>query len=211
MKKTKINVIIAALFATTLTGCIGCGGNSNENEAPLLGDTVTVRPDHMRDHTTYGACYGIKGNTMTMLADSGDTIYVDISPAIEEEQVFGDPSMGDRVVMMLTKDKSQATMVVNESLLLGNWVMDDPLSGQGKVGIRFKEGGIAESINQESYIYNSWRFWNGKLVISMTREGGAEIEEIDSFMVSYLTKDSLVYCNKLDTMFYSRQKQTEEE
>jgi len=209
MIKSNLKTIVATLFAATLTGCMGCGGNSHENEAPLLGDTVTVRPDFMRDHTTYGFCYGMRGTKMTMLTDSGDTIYVDLAEATEENQVFGNPSTGDRVAVMLTRDKLRATLVVNESVLLGDWVMDDPLSGQGKVGVRFKDGGIAESINQESYIYNSWRFWDGKLVISMTREGGAEIEEIDSFRIKYLSKDSLCYCNKIDTMFYSRPKPPE--
>jgi len=206
----KAKAIISVLFALTLTGCIGCGGNSNEPQAPMYGDTVTQRPDYMRDHTTYGLCYGKNGSRLTMLADSGDTIYIDISPAEEENMVFGNPQTGDRVVMMLTKDKKQATMVVNESLMLGEWVMDDPLSGQGKVGIRLKEGGIAESINQESYIYHSWRFWNGKLVITQTREGGFDFEETDSFMVEYLSEDSLVYCNKLDTMRYQRKKEQAE-
>lgn len=100
-------------------------------------------------------------------------------------------------------------MVINQSALLGDWVMPNPLDGSSEMGIRIKEGGIAESIDQPALIYRSWKLVNGKLEIVSVREGGNEEEEVNLYDIISLGPDSLVYKDEDDTYEYTRYKQKE--
>jgi hypothetical protein len=100
-------------------------------------------------------------------------------------------------------------MVVNQAALLGNWVMPNPIDGSDEVGITIKEGGIAESIEQSSIIYKTWKLTRGKLEIVLVREGGTEEEETYLYDIVKVTPDSLVFKDADDTYEYSRQKPKE--
>ena len=112
--------------------------------------------------------YGISGDATTMnvlqlITDTGDTLSFDLSDANDAGKVLGGLQSGDRMAVIPSADKGEAQMVINESTLLGDWVMPNPLDGSDEVGIRIKEGGIAESIEQPNLSYRTWRLIRGQL------------------------------------------------
>ena len=124
--------------------------------------------------------------------------------------VFGGMKVGDRMAVLPNDDKTAAQLVVNQASLLGDWVMPNPLDGSSEVGISIKEGGIAESIDQNSIIYKTWRLTRGKLEIVLVREGGSEEDETYLYDIVKLAPDSLVYKDAEETFEYSRQKPAEQ-
>jgi len=122
----------------------------------------------------------------------GDTLMLSLIEAKDQKQVFGGYAVGDRMAVMLKNDHV-AKLVINLSTLLGNWVMPNPIDGSSEMGIAIKEGGIAESIEQSSVIYKTWRIFNGKLEIFAQRDGGGDEEEIYLYDITKLTADSLTY------------------
>ena len=113
--------------------------------------------------------------------------------AQEAGQVFGGLQSGDRLAILANDKKTEAVKVINLNTLLGDWVMPDPLDGSAEVGIRIKEGGVAESIDQSTIIYKTWKIFNGKLEILSQREGGGDMEELNLYDLVLLGPDSLVY------------------
>ena len=205
MKRLESIVLVAAAALTMGS----CGGSNNQQSAEATGhadQTVTV--DINRDSMVYGICGdGSAMNTLQLLSDLGDTLTLSIADANEKGQCFGGLQSGDRMAVLL-KNKHVARMVINQSALLGDWVMPNPIDGSSEMGIRIKEGGIAESIDQPSIIYRSWRLFNGKLEIVAIREGGAEEEEINLYDIVSLGSDSLVYKDSEDVYEYSRFRET---
>ena len=131
------------------------------------------------------------------------------SAAQENGHVYGGVQPGDRMAVLANKDRSEAEMVINQATLLGNWVMPNPLDGSDEVGISIKEGGIAESIDQGSIVYKTWRLNRGKLEVVLVREGGSEEEETYYYDIVKLGADSLVYKDGDELYEYSRQKSKE--
>lgn len=157
-----------------------------------------------RDSTLYGICGdGSAMNTLQLITDVGDTVTLSIADANDRGQCFGGFQTGDRMAVIL-KDKNTARQVINQSAMLGDWVMPNPLDGSSEMGIRIQEGGIAESIDQPSTIYRSWRLFNGKLELVSVREGGAEVVETNLYDIVYIGPDSLVFKDAEDTYEYSR-------
>ena len=97
------------------------------------------------------------------------------------------------MAVLPNKAKTEAVIVINQNTLLGDWVMPNPIDGSSEVGIRIKEGGVAESIDQSSIIYKTWKIYNGKLEILSQREGGGDMEEVNLYEILLLGADSLVY------------------
>jgi hypothetical protein len=135
--------------------------------------------------------------------------------AQEAGMVFGGLQMGDRLAVMANEKRTEATEIINLNTLLGDWVMPDPIDGSAEVGIRIKEGGVAESIEQSSIIYKTWKIFNGRLEILSQRDGGGDEEELNLYELVKLGADSLVYrtMNKpreeMETFEYSRWKEPE--
>ena len=188
---------------------LSCGG-SNSHQAEREEDTVDAY-DQIRDHTLYGLCGAIPSTSqLKVITDTGDTLALDITRAIENRKMLGSIRVGDRLAVMTNKDQTEATEVININLLLGDWVMPDPLDGSDEIGIRIKEGGVAESIEMTNITYRTWRIFNGKLEITSIREGGGEAEETNYFDILKLSADTLVYKtigkpqDEEETMEYSR-------
>lgn len=162
------------------------------------------------DPTLFGVC-GVETtmNSLQLITDTGDTLQLDITNARDNNQVFGGLQVGDRMAVIPNERHTEATLVVNQAALLGNWVMPNPIDGSDEVGICIKEGGIAESIEQSSIIYKTWKLTQGKLEIVLVREGGTEDEETNLYDIVKLTPDSLTYRDDEDTFEYSRQKPKE--
>ncbi len=202
MKKTVIFSIVAS---AVLTIC-SCGNKSQQ--VPFdNGDSAEIVN---ADPTIYGICgVGTTMNTLQLITDMGDTLMLDLTPAQENEQVFGGMGVGDRMAVIPTADRKSVEMLINQATLLGNWVMPNPLDGSDEVGIRIKEGGIAESIDLTNITYKTWRLSRGKLEVVLVREGGSEEDEISLYDFVKLADDSLVIKDVDQTMEYSRQKPKE--
>ncbi|WP_028904573.1 MULTISPECIES: lipocalin family protein [unclassified Prevotella] len=185
----KLVFLSVAIAVVMLMSCGGGGRHQAEREE----DTVDVN-DLIRDHTIYGLCSGIpSASQLKLLTDNGDTLTLDITRARSEHQLLGSFRVGDRLAVMTNKAKTVATEVINVNLLLGDWVMPDPLDGSDEVGIRIKEGGVAESIEMTNITYRTWRIFNGKLEITSIRESGGEGEETNFYNILKLSSDTLIY------------------
>ena len=198
MKKIGIILLVAAAVLT-----IGSCGNNTQKVPFDNGDSANMSIDS----TLYGICgEATSMNMLQLITDTGDTLMLDISYAKDKDQVFGGLQVGDRMAVMPNYTMSEASIVINQSALLGNWVMPNPIDGSDEVGISIKEGGVAESIDQGSIIYRTWRLVKGHLEIVLVRDGANDVEELN---LVKLTADSLMYKDAEETFEYSRQKPKE--
>ena len=210
----KIMFFMAAASMTIMMSCGGKGGQ--QVVASQQEDTAAIN-SIPRDKTLYGLCgEGTAMNTLQLLRDNGDTLVLSITNAMEAGQVFGGLQVGDRIAVYANDNNSEAIIVINQNALLGDWVMPNPIDGSSEVGIRIKEGGVAESIEQSSIIYKTWKIFNGRLEILSQRDGGGDEEELNLYEIVKLGADSLVYrtLNKpreeMETFEYSRWKEPEQ-
>jgi hypothetical protein len=170
-----------------------CGGGKQQQQTYAENDTASVGiiPS---DRTIYGLCgESTAMNTLELITDNGDTLNLSITNASEAGFVFGGLQKGDRLAILANDKKTEATLVINLNTLLGDWVMPDPIDGSAEVGIRIKEGGVAESIEMTNIIYRTWKIVNGKLEILSVREGGGDQEETNLYELKALGPDTLCY------------------
>lgn len=201
MKKIGIILLVAAAVLT-----MGSCGNKTQKVPFDNGDSANMSIDS----TLYGICgEATSMNMLQMLTDTGDTLMLDISNANDNEHVFGGLQVGDRMAVVPNEDMTSAKIVINQTTLLGNWVMPNPIDGSDEVGISIKEGGVAESIDQGTIIYRTWRLVKGHLEIVLVRDGANDVEELNIYDILKLTADSLVYKDSEETFEYSRQKPKE--
>ena len=201
MKKIGIILLVAAAVLT-----MGSCGNKTQKVPFDNGDSANMSIDS----TLYGICgEATSMNMLQMLTDTGDTLMLDISNANDNEQVFGGLQVGDRMSVVPNEDMTSAKIVINQTTLLGNWAMPNPIDGSDEVGISIKEGGVAESIDQGTIIYRTWRLVKGHLEIVLVRDGANDVEELNIYDILKLTADSLVYKDSEETFEYSRQKPKE--
>ena len=201
MKRLESIVLVAATVLTMGS----CGGSKSQPQAEVaVNDDPVIYVDVNRDSMVYGICGdGSAMNTLQLITDIGDTLTLSIREANEKGKCFGGFQSGDRIAVVLS-NKTTASLVINQSALLGDWVMPNPLDGSSEMGIRIKEGGIAESIEQPSLTYRSWRLFNGKLELVAIREGGGDEMEITLYDLVSIGADSLVFKDEEDTYEYSR-------
>ena len=199
-------IAIMAVVATAVLMMGSCGGKTQQ--VPFdNGDSADI---FNQDPTVYGVCGDETSmHSLQIITDTGDTLLLDLQKAEENGMVLGGLHAGDRMAVMPNEDKTAALQVVNQTALLGNWVMPNPLDGSDEVGICIKEGGIAESIEQSSIIYKTWRLTFGKLELVLVREGGAGDDETYLYDITKLGPDSLTFKDADDTFEYSRQKPKE--
>lgn len=209
MKKISILVMTIACLA----GLGSCGGGKQQ-QVSTDADSVTVGELVPRDKTVYGICSeGTAMNTLEMITDSGDTLTLSITNASENGKVFGGLQVADRLAVVVDDDLKEARIVINLNTLMGDWVMPDPLDGSDEIGIRIKEGGVAESIDQSTIIYRTWKIFNGDLEILLVREGGGDEEEENRYEILTLGPDTLAYRtidkpkDEIETFEYNRWKE----
>ncbi len=203
MKKFSVIMIVAM----AIMAMASCG--SKTQQVPFdNGDSADIAN---KDSTIYGVCgEATTMHQLQMITDTGDSLTLDLTMAQEKGKVFGGLQVGDRMAVIPYKDMKSARFVLNQSALLGNWVMPNPIDGSDEVGIRIKEGGIAESIELTTLTYKTWRLVRGQLEIVLVREGGSGEDEINIYDIMKLEPDTLVYKDKDETFEYSRQKPREE-
>ena len=172
-----------------------CGGNKQQQQYAEEEDNSTSLEDReVHDRTIYGICTGrTSTNTLEMITDSGDTLKLNIASANEMGKVFGGLQPSDRLAVVPDSSGRVALQVINLNTLMGDWVMPDPIDGSAEVGIRIKEGGIAESIDQSVIVYRTWKIFNGELEINLVREGGGDEQEDNRYEFLILGPDTLAY------------------
>lgn len=202
MKKLSVFCVLSTLIII-----LGSCGNKSQKVPFDNGDSAY---SSKADPTLFGVCgVGTTMNTLQLITDTGDTLQLDLTTARDNDQVFGGMQVGDRMAVIANDEHTAAVLVVNQAALLGNWVMPNPIDGSDEVGISIKEGGIAESIEQSSIVYKTWKLTRGKLEIVLVREGGTEEEETYLYDLVKVTPDSLIYKDADDTFEYCRQKPKE--
>ena len=189
-----------------------CGGNKQQGGDTEV-DSTDIADLIPRDNTIYGLCSGGTAmNTLEMITDNGDTLTLSLEKAQEAGKVFGGLQVADRLAVIADKDRKAAEIVINLNTLMGDWVMPDPIDGSAEIGIRIKEGGVAESIDQSTIIYRTWKIFNGDLEILLVREGGGDEQEENRYEILTLGPDTLAYRtigkarDETETFEYSRWK-----
>jgi len=172
-----------------------CGGNKQQQQYVEEDDNSSFLNDgEVHDRTVYGICTaGTSNDRLEMITDSGDTLKLNIASAKEMGKVFGGLQPADRLAVVPDSSRHLALQVINLNTLMGDWVMPDPIDGSSEVGIRIKEGGIAESIDQSVIIYRTWKIINGELEIQLVREGGGDEQEDNRYEFLILGPDTLAY------------------
>lgn len=210
MKKLSFLMMIGAAVITLGS----CGGKQQQQVAEVEQDSVNTEDLVPRDKTIYGICTdGSAMNSLEMITDSGDTLRLSLVKAAEAGKVFGGMQASDRMAVVADKTGKEAVIVINLNALLGDWVMPDPLDGSDEIGIRIKEGGVAESIDQSTIIYRTWKIFNGELEIELVREGGGDEEEQNRYEILTLGPDTLAYRtlnrpkDEIETFEYKRWKE----
>lgn len=204
MKKT----LFFGIMAAVLLSIGGCGNKQQQNYDDYR-DTTEV--DVIDKPTIYGvAANTTTGDTLKLVTDNGDTLVIDITKAHKEMKVIGKIQQGDRMVVVSDPNKKYGEIVINQNMLLGDWIMPDPIDGGTNVGISIKEGGVAESIEMTNITYRTWKIVDGQLEIISIREGGGQEEEVNYYDITKLTADSLSYKNDEDSYEYSRYKPRDE-
>lgn len=208
MKQKTFFILSALLMVSFLSSC---GGKKHTPaEQSSIYDDWEER-EEMENLSIFGLC--LEGSTMhslQILSDEGDTLMLDMTPAQEEEKVYGGYAVGDRMALVVTPQRTEALVVIDMNTLMGDWVMENPIDGTSETGITIRDGGIAESINQSSMIYQTWKLVNGQLELSGIREGSGNYEETELYQIHLLTPDSLVFANSEETFEYTRPRKQED-
>lgn len=207
MKKTSVFFLTAA--AALALG--SCGNKQHQAAEESPDDRAAEKIVYVnRDSTIYGLCgEGSAMNTLQLITDSGDTLNLSLMKARDNGKVVGSYGIGDRMAVIANKQKDEAELVINMTAMLGDWVMPNPIDGSSETGVRIKEGGVLEGIDQSSIIYKTWKIFNGKLEILSQRDGGGDEEETNYYDIINITPDSLVFKNAEDKFEYGRLKEVE--
>ena len=115
MKKTLIFIAAAALMAS-------CGKKAQQadNQQDYTEESVEYI---LRDSTIYGFCGdGSAMNTLQLITDTGDTLTVGLERCRNRNRVLGGYAVGDEMAVILNADSTEATLVINKSVLHGDWV-----------------------------------------------------------------------------------------
>lgn len=198
-------LMLLALSAIVGLSFMACG--NKQASVYVQSDSTAVDSSKLKDVTVYGLCgENAAMNSLQLMTDMGDTLNLNIEEARENNQVLGNYAPGDRLAIVLSPDQKRVKTVINESVLMGNWLMPNPIDGSSEVGIRIKDGGIAESVEQSTIIYKTWKIIDGKLEITLVREGGGDEEETNWYTIDKLDADSLVYHVDDEVFEYGRAK-----
>jgi hypothetical protein len=199
MRKLSILLCVSAIFALA-----NCGNKTQQQQFEGYADTVGAVMINT-NHTVFGLCGDATNDSiLQLITDSGDTLALELRDAQMKDSIFGQLEAGFKVAVLLNEERTGVRLVISETQLQGNWVMPNPLDGSSYVGVSLKEGGIAESIEQSYIFYKAWRIVDGKLEITLVREGGGDEEETNLYDIIKLDSDSLIYGNDDDRMEYSR-------
>lgn len=197
MKKLYLFAIISVCIM--MSSC----GNKQQPQQSTESDSTEFVDD--KPISIYGTCGdGSAMNTLQLITDAGDTLNLAIRNSQDSVRVMGGYDAGDRMAVLMTKDKKTIILAINETTLLGDWWQPNPIDGTSYMGIKLKDGGSAESLEQNGIVYKSWKVIGGKLVLTCYREGGVEEDETTEYTITKLDGDSLVFGVGDDIFEYGR-------
>lgn len=180
-----------------------CENKTQKQQDVVKNDTIEVVDQ--TPISVYGTCgQGSAMNTLQIITDSGDTLNLILTNAKDSMKVFGGYDNGDRMAVLLESDKKTVRTAINITTMLGDWWQPNPIDGTSYMGIRLNDGGTAESLEQNSIVYKSWKIENGQLVLTFYREGGVEEDETEAYTITKLDGDSLVFSAGDDINEYGR-------
>ena len=114
----KILIFIATM---ALTASCGKKGQQADNQQDYNEEKVEYI---LRDSTVYGFCgEGSAMNTLQLITDTGDTLTVNLERCRNKDRVMGGYAVGDEMAVMVNADSTEALLVINKSVLHGDWVM----------------------------------------------------------------------------------------
>ena len=176
---------IAALMATTLLASCNVGSRDNSAMTEQM-SLVEATADSMY----YGICLDVlSGDSISFLSDDGDSVMLVLGRSVRR---IGILSPSSRIaVIKSSKFSNEVSLFVNLSMLMGQWVQPDPMSGGNTCGFLLAEGGAAQTLNIADYTYDNWRVFNGKLLIDLSYTEGMGSSTTDTFNIVRLTADSL--------------------
>lgn len=195
--------VFVVIVVIGLLSIIACGEKKSSNVTFENAEAVDDTP---RDSTIYGICSdGSAMNTLQLITDNGDTLTLSTMEAQEADRLFGGYSVGDYMAVFTDQARTKAEMIVNLTVLFGDWVMTNSTNGTSRMGFCIRDSGIVESINQPASIYETWRLVNGNLELVSRCDG--DLEKVERYQLLFLSSDSLAYCNEEGIYEYSRSQQ----
>lgn len=182
-------IIILPMFLMLLVLTFSCETKQSTGREWIETDTIGID----KGNTRYGVCGAATTDSILQLfTDAGDTLTLDITSASANGRIFGQLNVGDQLAVTVNKVNTGAEQVINLTWLMGDWVTPNTLDGSGYVGLTFHEGGQMDGIMQTDLEYKSWRIFNGKLLIISVTKDISEIEQIDTFQMQSLSRDSMI-------------------
>lgn len=183
--KSKIIGIMAAglLFAA-------CG---NKTTAPAPVDEPGDSDMAIHNRSVSGICGdGSAMNTLQFISDDGDTLILDVIDARENNKVLGGYACGDRMLVMMNDDKSEAEQVINETTLLGEWKLSRPSARDTITGICLKENRVAQRLGDGYLEYKSWDIVDGQFKLTGVNPDDGSTRT-NTYTIVKLDADSLIY------------------
>lgn len=102
----------------------------------------------------------------------------------------------------------RATRIVTPeqySMLIGMWVIPDPIEAGGVMGFMLEADGKAKSINMATLVLESWRYDEGRLTISGRSIGNGQTIDFDEeYTVESLDDTTLVLARGDEKTAYTR-------
>lgn len=119
MKKKQI---LAAMAAVALA--VSCGGKQGVEEEAL---PQVATYEAVGDSTLYGfACDGGSDSVIVFMHDTiSDPVSYNILSALRRRQVYGNPTVGDKLALYLSADGREVQQVVDIDVLKGTWVYQE--------------------------------------------------------------------------------------
>lgn len=171
----------------------------------LLGIAITIGMLNAckgdKEQTVKGVITEASMNTLMIATQNGDTLSVSTMDAgrVAQDGIL----LGDTATVFY-KEKPQNGMIMATKVVVvpglreceglkGVWVQ--PVNGMpGQVqGVRLKSGGVAESVNMATLVYEGWKKEGNKLILTGKSIGnGQTIDFADTLHIEIMTSDSLV-------------------
>ena len=115
----KIIPLFTIILSLTMNACNPAPSPKGEPT-----EAIDIRQNAPGDSTLYGlACEGCTDSILVLLPNAGgDPDTFDVINAYHNHQIYGRPSIGDKIAVILNpEDKQEALMVVNIERLKGRW------------------------------------------------------------------------------------------
>ena len=140
----------------------------------------------------FGSC---GGNKQQQYVEEDDNSTSMEDKEVTDRTIYGICTAGTAMntLEMITDSGDTLKLNISGANSLGKVFGGLPIDGSAEVGIRIKEGGIAESIDQSVIVYRTWKIFNGELEINLVREGGGDEQEDNRYELLILGPDTLAY------------------